>query len=161
MIVYLDADACAVKKQALQIAKQFKDVKLYAVASTAHKMPPEFETIVCNSFDQSVDIEILKRAKKGDLVVTQDYDLASMLLDRKVKVIHPNGWFYTKANIIARIANRSFNRLMREKGYKRKKLSAKKKRRKKNANRERFEKSFKNLIDKSVKRGKNENSNNS
>lgn len=46
-----------------------------------------------------MDFALVNRAKKGDIVITQDYGLASMCLGRQARVLHQDGWEYTAYNI--------------------------------------------------------------
>ncbi len=147
MIIYIDADSCAVKELALELTTHYSDVKVIAVASTAHQMPDKFETIVCESIDQAVDQEILKLVVEGDIVITHDYDFASLLLDKNVKVIHSAGWVYTRSNIIAKFAQRDFSRLMRQHGYKKKKMTKRAKNQRKNSHKKNFKKAFVKLLE--------------
>jgi uncharacterized protein YaiI (UPF0178 family) len=46
-----------------------------------------------------VDFALVNRAQSGDVVITQDYGLASMCLGRNARVLHQDGWEYTLDNI--------------------------------------------------------------
>lgn len=48
---------------------------------------------------ESVDFYIMNHTKSGDIVVTQDIGLASTLLLKGVKVIHPRGKIYSESDI--------------------------------------------------------------
>ena len=48
--------------------------------------------IICDQGNDSVDYAILKDVKKGDLVITQDYGEAGMLLTKGAIVVHPSGF---------------------------------------------------------------------
>ena len=47
----------------------------------------------------AADWAIISAVKKGDLVITQDYGLASLVLSRKAYGFHQNGWQYRDENI--------------------------------------------------------------
>ena len=42
----------------------------------------------------AVDFTIVNRAREGDIVVTQDYGLAAMVLSKGARAIHPGGLIY-------------------------------------------------------------------
>lgn len=48
---------------------------------------------------QSVDIAIANDSKAGDIVVTQDYGVAAMVLGKKAYAIDPKGYIYNDENI--------------------------------------------------------------
>lgn len=48
---------------------------------------------------ESVDFYIMNHTKIGDIVVTQDIGLASTLLLKGVKVIHPRGKIFSESDI--------------------------------------------------------------
>ena len=50
------------------------------------------QVIICDQGNDSVDYAILKDVKKGDLVITQDYGEAGMLLTKGAIVVHPSGF---------------------------------------------------------------------
>ena len=56
------------------------------------------------------------RAASGDIVITQDYGLASMCLGRGCIVIHQDGWEYTSYNIDALLFSRHEARKFRAAG---------------------------------------------
>ena len=58
----------------------------------------------------SVDFALVNRVKLGDVVVTQDYGLASMCLAKRVRVLNQNGLEYTADNIDALMLRRYENK---------------------------------------------------
>ncbi|MBQ9092175.1 MAG: DUF188 domain-containing protein, partial [Anaerotignum sp.] len=61
----------------------------------------------------SADLAIANRTKEGDICITQDYGLASLLLAKKATVLHHNGFFYTQENIDRMLFERHLSREMR------------------------------------------------
>ena len=57
----------------------------------------------------SVDFALVNRVKPGDIVVTQDYGLASMCLAKCARVLNQNGLEYTVDNIDALMLRRYEN----------------------------------------------------
>lgn len=64
----------------------------------------------------SVDYAIVQRLSPGDIVITQDYGLASMCLARNAKVLHQDGWEYTTENIDVLLLTRHEARKFRASG---------------------------------------------
>ena len=58
----------------------------------------------------SVDFALVNRVRPGDIVVTQDYGLASMCLARRARVLNQNGLEYTTDNIDALLERRWQNK---------------------------------------------------
>ncbi|MDO4531473.1 MAG: DUF188 domain-containing protein, partial [Bacillota bacterium] len=61
----------------------------------------------------SADLAIANRTEAGDICITQDYGLASLLLAKKAAVLHPGGFFYTLENIDRMLFERHLSREMR------------------------------------------------
>ena len=57
------------------------------------------ETLIFDKGSDSVDFALVNRTAAGDVVITQDYGLASMCLGRNVRILHQDGWEYTLDNI--------------------------------------------------------------
>ena len=78
--VLIDADGCPVVDLTLQIAKRFS-VPVIILCDTSHQIEREgAQTLVFDKGADSVDFALVNRVKPGDIVVTQDYELASMCL---------------------------------------------------------------------------------
>ena len=91
MTILIDADGCPVVDLTLQIAKQF-DVPVIILCDTAHQIEREgAQTLVFDKGTDSVDFALVNRVKPGDIVVTQDYGLASMCLAKCARVLNQNG----------------------------------------------------------------------
>ena len=61
----------------------------------------------------SVDYALINKTKTGDIVVTQDYGVATMALSRKALPINQNGLIYTDDNILSLLNNRAMNQKIR------------------------------------------------
>ena len=78
MNILIDADGCPVVDLALQIAKQF-GIPVIILCDTSHQIERKgAQTLVFDKGADSVDFALVNRVKPGDVVVTQDYGLASM-----------------------------------------------------------------------------------
>lgn len=99
MKIIVDADACPVKEIIEHIADQYC-IKLILVSNPHHIITSNWgEIITVDPASQSADIAIANLAKENDIVVTQDYGLASMVLGKKALAISPGGRVYTIDNI--------------------------------------------------------------
>ena len=89
MRILIDGDACPQKEDILKIAHQyFIDVILFIDYAHEVDMNRYQKVIYCDVDRDSVDSQIVKRVKENDLVITQDYGLAGLILSKKAKVLH-------------------------------------------------------------------------
>ena len=106
MKVLIDADACPVVDIAVRLCKQYA-VTCILLCDTAHELHREgSETLVFDKGADSVDFALVNRVCAKDVVVTQDYGLASMCLAKKARVLHQDGWAYSEDNIQALLFQR-------------------------------------------------------
>ena len=99
MQVLIDADACPVVDIAVRLCRKHH-IPCLLLCDTAHILHREgADTLIFDKGADSVDFALVNRAKKGDIVITQDYGLASMCLGRQARVLHQDGWEYTAYNI--------------------------------------------------------------
>ena len=110
MNILVDADGCPVVDLTLQIAKRFV-VPVIILCDTAHQIEREgAQTLVFDKGADSVDFALVNRVKPGDVVVTQDYGLASMCLAKCARVLNQNGLEYTADNMEALMLRRYENK---------------------------------------------------
>ncbi len=99
MRILVDADACPVKKEIVQVAKKYK-VEVFMFMDTAHSYSDGYsETITVDQGNDSVDIRLINACQPNDIVVTQDYGLAALALAKRTQAINQNGRLYTSENI--------------------------------------------------------------
>lgn len=116
MKVLIDADACPVVDIAIRLCKELK-TECLLFCDTAHEMYKEgAQTLVFDKGADSVDYALVNRVTPGDIVVTQDYGLASMCLAKNARVLHQDGWEYTQYNIEALLFQRHASREYRAAG---------------------------------------------
>lgn len=116
MRVLIDADGCPVVDIAIALCKRYR-VPCLLLCDTAHEFHRDgAETLVFDKGADSVDFAIANRICPGDLVVTQDYGLASMCLAKGSRVLHQDGWEYTVYNIDALLLARHESRKVRAAG---------------------------------------------
>ena len=110
MNILIDADGCPVVDLTLQIAKRF-GISVIILCDTSHQIEREgAQTLVFDKGSDSVDFALVNRVKPGDVVVTQDYGLASMCLAKRVRVLNQNSLEYTADNIDALMLRRYENK---------------------------------------------------
>lgn len=116
MKILIDADACPVVDIAVRLCREFQR-ECWRLCDTAHEMYREgAQTLVFDKGADSVDFALVNRVESGDVVVTQDYGLASMCLAKGAKVLHQDGWEYTAFNIDALLFQRHASREYRAAG---------------------------------------------
>lgn len=116
MKVIVDADACPVVNITVSLCRK-AGIPCMLLCDTAHEMYREgAQTLIFDKGSDSVDFALVNRVSPGDIVVTQDYGLASMCLAKKAIVLHQDGWEYTQDNIGALLFQRSESRKYRASG---------------------------------------------
>ena len=99
MTILIDADGCPVVDLTVQTATKYK-VPVLILCDTAHQIQRDgAQTLTFDKGPDSVDFALVNRVHPGDLVITQDYGLASMCLARRARVLNQNGLEYTPENI--------------------------------------------------------------
>ncbi|MCT2536326.1 YaiI/YqxD family protein [Aquibacillus koreensis] len=120
MKIYVDADACPVKDIIIDEATK-KSIPVKIVKSFSHFSnaddPEGVETIYVDHGSDAADYRIMALAQKNDLIVTQDYGLASLALGKGCIVLHHKGFTYTQSNIDALLQTRHINAKARRGGF--------------------------------------------
>lgn len=99
MKILVDADACPVKDIIETVALEFK-IPVLMIIDTSHEYDSDYsETIQVSKAPDAVDVALFNRTSEGDIVVTHDYGVASMVLGKKAFAINHNGRLYTNHNI--------------------------------------------------------------
>lgn len=119
MKIIVDADACPVKDIIFKATKG-KNVPVALVSSISHfsnqDVPAHVETIYVDAGRDAADFKIVALASKDDIVVTQDYGLASLLLPKGTTVLHHNGFEYDDMNINHLLNTRHISAAIRQGG---------------------------------------------
>lgn len=116
-IIYLDADACPVKEEALRVAERH-NFALFVVSNAWMRLPqsPLINRIVVPEGPDVADDWIVEHAEAGDVVVTADIPLAARALERGAKVVNHNGKPFTEEAIGMALAMRDLMSHLRETG---------------------------------------------
>ncbi len=118
MKILVDADACPVAKIVEKIAKE-KQIELVLVCDTAHCMCSDYaQVVVVDKGADAADFKLVTLADKGDVVVTQDYGVACMMLGKGVNPIHQSGKWFTNDNIDLLMMERDIAKKERRKSSK-------------------------------------------
>lgn len=92
MAVYVDADACPVKAEAIRVATRH-GARVFIVSNGGIRPDPHplVETVVVPEGPDVADQWIADRSGPGDVVVTADILLAKSCVDAGARVLKPNG----------------------------------------------------------------------
>lgn len=119
MQIYVDADACPVKNSVIQLANEF-EITVTLVQSFSHfsnrRELDGVNTIYVDAGADAADYRIMKLVQKGDIIVTQDYGLASLGLAKHCQVVHHKGFLYTNENIDQLLQTRYLSAMARKSG---------------------------------------------
>lgn len=146
MKILVDADGCPVKSIIIKIAKEY-DIPVVMFADTSHLIDDGYSKVVIvgKGYD-SVDFALINNVNVGDIIVTQDYGVATMALSKKAYSINQNGLLYTNENMDRLLFQRYLSKKVRKAGGR----TSNPKKRKKEDN-QRFEKSLRHLISDIIK----------
>ena len=141
MKILIDADGCPVVDATIDIAREFQ-IEVIIMCDTSHVFnKPGVETIIISKGSDSVDFALVNKVNKNDIVVTQDYGLAAMVLAKLGYPINQNGNLFTSENINQLLFTRHLSKKARSTGLR---MKGPKKRQKKDDIR--FQESLRGLI---------------
>lgn len=116
MKILIDADGCPVVDITIKIAKDY-NIPITIMCDTSHIINKTgVETIVLSKGSDSVDFALVNKVNKGDIIVTQDYGLAAMVLSKGGYPINQNGMIYTDENIDKLLFTRHISKKIRSSG---------------------------------------------
>jgi len=145
MKIFVDADACPVIKIVEKVARE-NEIEVCLLCDTNHVLQSDYSEVkIIGAGADAVDFALINLAKRGDIVVTQDYGVAAMALGKGCYGIHQSGRWYTNENIDRLLMERHMAKVARRTSSKNH-LKGPKKRTKEDD--ERFEESFRKLIEK-------------
>lgn len=97
----VDADACPVAvRRLLEKKARHYQLRLIFITDQNHEIMPDYGEVqtVAQGHD-AADYMLVSKVTPGDIVVTQDYGLAALVLARRAHAIHPGGMIYNNQNI--------------------------------------------------------------
>ncbi|NLJ90046.1 MAG: YaiI/YqxD family protein [Clostridiales bacterium] len=118
MRILVDADACPVKNIIEKVAKIFS-IDVIMFIDTSHVLESNYSKIIqVDQGKDAVDLAIISSTKKGDIVITGDYGVASLVLSKGAYAISFNGMYYTNQNIDRLLFERHLSSSIRRSGKK-------------------------------------------
>lgn len=146
MKIYVDADGSPVVNIAVNIAKEY-DLEIIIVKNFAHEIHDSYaEVVSVDISNDSADFYIVNKIEGGDIVVTQDYGLASLSLAKEAIPINQNGFVFTRDNIDGMLNRRHLHQQLRKQNKRHGNI----KKRKSEADKS-FEKSLRKLVESKLK----------
>lgn len=116
MRILVDGDACPSKEVIVELAKKYQ-LEMLVFIDYAHTLSNhDYQVIMCEVGDDSVDMMIINSIQSGDIVITQDYGLASLVLSRQAKVVHTSGKIIDNLNIDQLLMTRYISAKQRKSG---------------------------------------------
>ena len=97
--ILVDADACPVVTIVELIAQKYQ-IPVILLCDTNHVLESSYSQVVTvGAGTDAGDFKLVSICKRGDIVVTQDYGVAAMILGKGAYGIHQSGKWYTNENI--------------------------------------------------------------
>lgn len=113
MRILIDADGCPVTRIAVNIAEK-NGIDAIIFCDTSHIFDYEnTEIVTVSKGADSADFALINRCEKGDIVVTQDYGLAAMVLTKGGIPITQNGLVINNLNISTLLETRYLSKKAR------------------------------------------------
>lgn len=99
MRILVDADACPVVALVEQIGRE-RQIPVTLYCDTNHVLWSDYAQVrTIGAGADAVDFALTADCRKGDVVVTQDYGLAAIILAKGAFALHQSGMQYTQDNI--------------------------------------------------------------
>lgn len=99
MKILVDADACPVVRIVEKTARKY-EIPVVLLCDTNHVLYSDYSEVkVIGAGADAVDFALVGFCSRGDIVVTQDYGVAAMILGKGAYGIHQSGKWYTNDNI--------------------------------------------------------------
>ena len=117
MHIYVDADACPVKDEALKVAERH-GIAITYVSNSWMRLPegPLVSRMVVQDGPDAADDWIAERIGASDICITQDIPLAGRCLKAGARAIGNTGKPFTDASIGMALAMRELSQHLRETG---------------------------------------------
>jgi hypothetical protein len=98
--LFIDADACPVKQEAVRVAERHSlTVFMVSNGGIRPSRSPLVETVIVPEGPDAADQWIAERIGPGDVCITQDVPLAAVCLKAGAMALRGNGEAFTQANI--------------------------------------------------------------
>lgn len=116
--ILVDADSCPVKDIIVRVAEDTA-TPVVMVASISHQIGFQssgIKVIAVDNIPQAADIAVLNNVTAGDVVVTGDYGLASLVISKQAMSLSPRGFIFTNRNIDRLLLQRHVDAKIRRSG---------------------------------------------
>ena len=115
--LYIDADACPVRREAFQVAERYA-LAVFVVTCGTVRVPrdPRIRLALVEEGADAADNWIADRIAAGDICITADVPLAARCLARGARALGPTGRRFTPENIGPALAARDLAAHLREIG---------------------------------------------
>jgi len=116
MQILVDADACPVKQIIVRLAKQ-RNIPVTMLIDTSHELNDGYSTVITvDKQADSVDFALMGLLTCDDVVVTQDFGLAAMVIGKGAKAVNQNGLIFTNENMDKLLLERHIGQKVRRGG---------------------------------------------
>ncbi|MBO0466973.1 YaiI/YqxD family protein [Enterococcus plantarum] len=119
MKIFIDGDGSPVKETTIEVALAYS-IDVVIVTSIDHyslkEYPQNVSFVYVDKGADAADYKIVQLIKTGDVLVTQDYGLASLVLPKGARVMHQLGYEYTGENMDGLLEQRYFSAKVRKSG---------------------------------------------
>ena len=116
MQILVDADACPVKQIIVRLAKQ-RSIPVTMLIDTSHELNDGYSKIITvDKQADSVDYALMGLLTREDIVVTQDFGLAAMVIGKGARALNQNGLIFTDANMDKLLMERHIGQKIRRSG---------------------------------------------
>lgn len=116
MKILIDADGCPVVDIAINLGKKY-NIETVIMCDTSHIINKVgVETVTLSKGFDSVDFVLVNKVSKDDIIITQDYGLAAMVLSKGGYPISQNGLIYSNENIDQLLFTRHLSKKIRNSG---------------------------------------------
>lgn len=114
MRIIVDADATPNIKEIIELGKKYQKETIL-ISDDTHQLNYKDATIITvDSGSQNTDIKLINSLKINDIVITQDYGVATMALSKQCQAINPSGLIYTNFNIDQLLATKHLTNKLRK-----------------------------------------------
>ena len=118
MQIIIDGDACPSISLIEECAKKY-NIPVLIITDTSHDIISNYSNVmIVDKGSQSVDIKLINSVNIDDIVISQDYGVATLALAKHSYCISPKGLIFTNDNIDMLLLNRHINQKMRSSGKK-------------------------------------------
>ena len=116
MRILVDADACPVKQIIVRMARA-RNIPVTMLIDTSHELNDGYSTVITvDKHADSVDFALMGMLMREDIVVTQDYGLAAMVIGKGAAAINQNGLVFSDANMDKLLMDRHIGGKIRRSG---------------------------------------------